>query len=169
MQAAAARKQAGSFAGEQRALGIIGALPQKLSVLLHCRAESARQCQRAVSEAVNGMPGAARRASSMQRCPCERRYMRLLCVRAPPDASGWSCGQTKCKTSMSFMHCTDSFRGSAPLFPRAAGGTTKPHPCVRGRSWKQAATFAGAQRAPGNIGAPPQPLSTGCLKPLEER
>ena len=32
MQAAAARKQAVSFAGEQRALGIIGALPQKLSM-----------------------------------------------------------------------------------------------------------------------------------------
>ena len=32
MQAAAARKQAVSFAGEQRALGIIGAPPQKLSM-----------------------------------------------------------------------------------------------------------------------------------------
>ena len=51
---------------------------------------------------------------------------------------------------------------------RAASGTTKPHPCVRDSSWKQAATFAGAQRAPGNTGAPPQQLFTGCLKPLKE-
>ena len=75
MQAAAARKQAGSFAGEQRALGIVDRL--------------------AASEAVDGMPEATRRAPSMQHAAlCARAKIHATRFVAPVVRSLVSCAAT---------------------------------------------------------------------------